>query len=229
MGMDKHQESTNLSRHERLDTGDILWGLLSHKDILFLRKSFRDQQVVSFCLWVEDRIFSHILPEFRIKRFIDRIRSDEKLLFQDIAINNPSYRCLDNLIDSLLKLLNRKSDLLATLLDFFYSHEVLKFYRGISEILAPVLEIDIITIARKIEKSSFSEALKRKIEERIRMEFAYWTERFVGTWYKDISEDKTLNIKRVPMGPIAEYDLITALMLQFPEKCYWNQEDYNAV
>jgi hypothetical protein len=81
----------------------------------------------------------------------------------------------------------------------------------------------------KIEKSSFSEALKRKIEERIRMEFAYWTERFVGTWYKDISEDKTLNIKRVPMGPIAEYDLITALMLQFPEKCYWNQEDYNAV
>jgi hypothetical protein len=57
------------------------------------------------------------------------------------------------------------------------------------------------------------------------MEFAYWAERFVCSWYKDISEEKDLNLKGVPMGPIAEYDLITALMLQFPEKCYWNQED----
>ena len=226
--MDKHRESANLKQHERLDSGDILWSLLGNKDILFLQKSFRDQQVVSFCLWVEDQILSHILPEFSFKRFIDRIRSDEKLLLQDFAINNGSHTCCNNLMDSLLKLLNKENNLLTILMDFLYNHEVLKFYRRLSEILAPVLEVDIITIAKKMEKNSFSKVLTKKLEERVRLEFAYWAERFVCSWYKDISEEKDTNIKGVPMGPIAEYDLITALMLKFPEKCYWNQEDHNA-
>jgi hypothetical protein len=224
MVMDKHQASANLNQHERLNPGDILWRLLGNKDILFLQKSFRDQQVVTFCLWVEDQILSHILPEFSFKRFIDRIRSDEKLLLQDFAINNASHTCLNNLMDRLLNLLNKENNLLSILMDFLYNHEVLKFYRRLSEILAPVLEVDIITIVKRIEKKSFSKALKKKLEQRVRLEFAYWAERFVGTWYKDISKENDTNVKGVPMGPIAEYDLITALMLKFPEKCYWNQE-----
>ena len=226
--MDKYRESANLNDPTRLDPGDILWSLLSNKDILFLQKSFRDQQVVSFCLWVEDQILSHILPEFSFKRFIERIRSDKKFHSQDFAIDNASHACLNDLMDSLLRLLNKKSSLLTILMDFLYNHEVLKFYRRLSEILAPVLEVDVITIAKKMGKNSFSKALTRKLEERVRLEFAYWTERFVGTWYKDLSKENDTNIKGVPIGPIAQYDLITALMLKFPEKCYWNQEDHNA-
>ena len=227
--MDKHRESANLTHHERLDSSCILCSILSDKDILFLQKSFRDQQVVSFCLWVEDQVLSHILPEFSFKRFIDSINHNEKLLLQDFSNNNASHACLKDLENSLLALLNKKDELLTIWLDFLYNHEVLTFYRRLAEIFAPVLEIDFITIAKNLEKKSFGKSLTRKLEERVRLEFAYWAERFVSTWYKDISEDKPLNIKSVPMGPIAEYDLITELMLKFPEKCYWNQEDHNAV
>ena len=72
-------------------------------------------------------------------------------------------------------------------------------------------------------------SLSKKLEERVRLEFAYWAERFVSSWYKVLSKEEDISIKGVPIGPIAEYDLITDLMLEFPEKCYWNQEDYNAV
>jgi hypothetical protein len=225
--MEKNQESDSLNQHKQSDPGGILWSLLSHKDILFLKESFSDQQVVFFCLWIEYEILSHILPEFSFKRFKDRILSGEKLPIRDFNNNKGSHTCLNNLMDSLLGLLDKKSNLLTTLLNFLYDREVLKFYRKLSEILAPVLEIDIITIANKIEKNSFSKALIKKLEERVRLEFAYWAERFVSTWYQDITEEGNLNIKGVPMGPIAEYDLITAFMLQFPEKCYWNQEDHN--
>jgi hypothetical protein len=106
-----------------------------------------------------------------------------------------------------------------------YNREVLVFYRRLSEILSPILEVDIITISKRIEKKSLSMSLGKKLEERVRLEFAYWAERFVSSWYKDLSREEDISIKGVPIGPIAEYDLITDLMLEFPEKGYCNQED----
>ena len=228
--MNKHREKTNLKPHERLKPDDMLWSLLSKKDILLLRKSFRDQQVVSFCLWVEDQVLSHFLPEFSFKRFIKDIQSEKKFISNDFAIKSTSHMPTNNFLDELLKLLHEQKDgLLMPFIDFLYNREVLVFYRRLSEILSPILEVDIITISKRIEKKSLSMSLGKKLEERVRLEFAYWAERFVSSWYKDLSQEEDISIKGVPIGPIAEYVLITDLMLEFPEKCYWNQEDYNAV
>jgi hypothetical protein len=91
-------------------------------------------------------------------------------------------------------------------------------------ILYPIIQVDIISFSKCIEKKSLSNGLEKKLEERVRLEFAYWAGRFVTSWYKDLSQEE-LSIKGVPIGRIAEYDLITELMLEFPEKVYWNQED----
>ncbi len=219
-----------MNQNEELYPDDMLRSLLSEKDILFLRKSFRDQKVVSFCLWVEDQVLSHLLPEFSFERFIKDIQSEKKLISNDFAIKSTSHMRTNNFLDELLKLLHEQKDgLLMPFIDFLYNREVLVFYRRLSEILSPILEVDIITISKRIEKKSLSMSLGKKLEERVRLEFAYWAERFVSSWYKDLSQEEDLSIKGVPIGPIAEYTLITDLMLEFPEKCYWNQEDYNAV
>lgn len=227
--MNKQPEKTNLKQHERLNPGDMLWSLLSKNDILFLRKSFRDFQVTFFCLWVEDQILSKLLPTFSFRRFIKDIQSEKKLILNDFTIRSLSDTRANNFMDELLKLLNEKSSLFKTLMDSLYSCEVLSFYRRLSKILSPIMEVDIITVINKIEKKSLSKSLAKKLEERVRLEFAYWAERYVSSWYKDLAKEKEISIKGVPIGPIAEYDLITNLMLEFPEKCYWNQEDYNAV
>ena len=218
-----------MNQNEQLYPDDMLRSLLSEKDILFLRKSFKDQKVVSFCLWIEDQVLSELLAEFNFRRFINNIQSDKKLLSQDFTIESSSDIRTNDFIDNIVRLMNEKNLLLSTLLDFLYNREVLFFYRRLSEILSPILEVDIITISKRIEKKSLSISLGNKLKERVRLEFAYWAERFVSSWYKDLSQEEDISIKGVPIGPIAEYALITDLMLEFPEKCYWNQEDYNAV
>lgn len=219
-----------MNQNEQLYPDDMLRSLISEKDILFLRKSFRDQQVISFCLWVEDQVLSHLVPEFSFERFIKNIQSEKKFILNDFAIKSTSPMRTKNFLDELLKLMHEQKDgLLMPFIDFLYNREVLFFYRRLSEILSPIFEVDIITISKRIEKESLSMSLRKKLGERVRLEFAYWAERFVSSWYKDLSQEEDLSIKGVPIGPIAEYDLITDLMLEFPEKCYWNQEDYNAV
>jgi hypothetical protein len=201
-----------MNQNEQLYFDDALRSLLSEKDILFLRESFKDQKVVSFCLWIEDQVLSELLTEFSFRRFINNIQSSS-----DIRTND--------FMDNIVRLMNEKNSLLSTLLDFLYNREVLVFYRRLSEILSPILEVDIITISKRIEKKSLSMSLGKKLEERVRLEFAYWAERFVNSWYKDLSREEDISIKGVPIGPIAEYDLIRAIMLEFPEKGYWNRED----
>ena len=214
-----------MNQNEQLYFDDALRSLLSEKDILFLRESFKDQKVVSFCLWIEDQVLSELLTEFSFRRFIHNIQSDKKLLSQDFTSKSSSDIRKNDFMDNIVRLVNEKDILLSTLLDFLYNREVLVFYRRLSEILSPILEVDIITISKRIEKKSLSMSLGKKLEERVRLEFAYWAERFVSSWYKDLSREEDISIKGVPIGPIAEYDLITDLMLEFPEKGYCNQED----
>ena len=214
-----------MNQNEQLYFDDALRSLLSEKDILFLRESFKDQKVVSFCLWIEDQVLSELLTEFSFRRFIHNIQSDKKLLSQDFTSKSSSDIRKNDFMDNIVRLVNEKDILLSTLLDFLYNREVLVFYRRLSEILSPILEVDIITISKRIEKKSLSMSLGKKLEERVRLEFAYWAERFVNSWYKDLSREEDISIKGVPIGPIAEYDLIRAIMLEFPEKGYWNRED----
>ena len=218
-----------MNQNEKLYPDDMLRSLLSEKDILFLRKSFKDQKVVSFCLWIEDQILSELLTEFSFRRFINNIQSDKKLLSQDFTINSSSDIRTNDFMGNIVRLINKKNFLLSTLLDFLYKREVLVFYRRLSMILCPIIQIDIISVSKSLEKKSLNIGLEKKLEERVRLEFAYWAERFVSSWYKDLSQEEGISIKGVPIGPIVEYALITDLMLEFPEKCYWNQEDYNAV
>ena len=218
-----------MNQNEQLYPDDMLRSLLSEKDILYLLESFKDQKVVSFCLWIEDQVLSELLTEFSFRRFINNIQSDKKLLSQDFTINNSSDIRTNDFMDNIVRLINEKNLLLSTLLDFLYNREVLVFYRRLSMILYPIIQVDIISVSKSIEKKSLSIGLEKKLEERVRLEFAYWAERFVSSWYKDLSQEEDISIKGVPIGPIAEYALITDLMLEFPEKCYWNQEDYNAL
>ena len=227
--MNKPRENINLDLHEQLYPDDMLRSLLSEKDILFLRKSFKDQKVVSFCLWIEDQVLSELLTEFSFRKFINNIQSDKKLLSQDFTIKSSSDIRTNDLMDNIVRLMNEKNLLLSTLLDFLYNREVLVFYRRLFTILYPIIQVDIISISKSIDKKSLSMGLEKKLEERVRLEFANWAERFVSSWYKDLSQEEDISIKGVPIGPIAEYALITDLMLEFPEKCYWNQEDYNEV
>jgi hypothetical protein len=213
-----------MNQNEQLYPNDMSWSVLSEKDILFFRESFKDQKVVSFCLWIEDQVLSELLTEFSFRRFINNIQSDKKLLSQDFTIKSSSDIRTNGFLDNIVRLMNEKNLLLSTLLDFLYSREVLEFYRKLSMILHPIIQVDIISVSKRIEKKSLSRGLKKKLEERVRLEFAYWTERFVTSWYKDLSQEE-ISIKGVPIGCIAEYDLITELMLEFPEKGYWNQED----
>jgi hypothetical protein len=217
-----------MNQNEQLYPDDMLRSLLSEKDILFLRKSFKDQKVVSFCLWIEDQVLSELLTEFSFRRFINNIQSDKKLLSQDFTIKSSSDIRTKDFMDNIVRLINEKNLLLSTLLDFLYNREVLVFYRRLFTILYPIIQVDIISISKSIDKKALSMGLEKKLEERVRLEFAYWAERFVSSWYKDLSQEE-ISIKGVPIGRIAEYDLITDLMLEFPEKCYWNQEDCNAV
>ena len=218
-----------MNQNEQLYPDDMLRSLLSEKDILFLRESFKDQKVVSFCLWIEDQVLSELLTEFSFRRFINNIQSDKKLLSQDFTIKSSSDIRTNDFMDNIVRLINEKNLLLSTLLDYLYNREVLVFYRRLSMILYPIIQVDIISVSKSIEKKSLSIGLEKKLEKRVRLEFAYWAERFVSSWYKDLSQEEGISIKGVPIGPIAEYSLITELMLEFPEKCYWNQEDYNAV
>jgi hypothetical protein len=222
--MNKRRENINLDPHEQLYPDDILRSLLSEKDILFLLESFKDQKVVSFCLWIEDQVLSELLTEFSFRRFINNIQSDKKLLSQDFTIKSSSDIRANDFMDNIVRLINENNLLLSTLLDFLYNSEVLVFYRRLSMILYPIIQVDIISVSKSIEKKSLSMGLEKKLEERVRMEFAYWAERFVSSWYKDLSQED-ISIKGVPIGRIAEYDLIRDIMLEFPEKGYWNQED----
>jgi hypothetical protein len=222
--MNKSGENINLDPHEQLYPDDMLRSLLSEKDILFFLESFKDQKVISFCLWIEDQVLSELLTEFSFGRFIHHIQSDKKLIPQDFTIKNSSDIRTNDFMDNIVRLMNENNLLLSTLLDFLYNREILVFYRRLSMILYPIIQVDIISVSKRIEKRSLGMELQRKLEERVRMEFAYWAERFVSSWYKDLSQ-KDMSIKGVPIGRIAEYDLIRDIMLEFPEKVYWNQED----
>jgi hypothetical protein len=212
-----------MNQNEQLYPDDMLRSLLSEKDILFLQESFKDQKVVSFCLWIEDQVLSELLTEFSFRRFIDNIQSDKKLLSQDFTIKSSSDIRTKDFMDNIVRLMNEKNLLLSTFLDFLYNREVLAFYRRLSMILYPIIQVDIISVSKSIEKKSLRMGLEKKLEERVRMEFAYWAERFVSSWHRDLSQEE-ISIKGVPIGRIAEYDLIRDIMLEFPEKGYWNQE-----
>jgi hypothetical protein len=213
-----------MNQNEQLYPDDMLRSLLSEKDVIFLLESFKDQKVVSFCLWIEDQVLSELLMEFSFRRFINNIQSDKKLLSQDFTIKSSSDIRTNDFMDNIVRLMNEKNHLLSTLLDFLYNREVLEFYRRLSMILYPIIQVDIISVSKSIEKKSLSMELEKKLEERVRLEFAYWVERFVSSWHKDLSQEE-ISIKGVPIGRIAEYDLITDIMLEFPEKGYWNEED----
>jgi hypothetical protein len=211
----------------RYESENIFCSLLSNKNISFIQKSLRNKEVVSFCLWAEDQILSYLFPYLNIKKYISCIQSGEKLNLQKYTIKKYIHIGTKSLMDNLINLLNKNTSLLESLMEFLYNREVVEFYRKLSDILSPVIEIDFITIEKKIKKENLSKAIIEKLQIRARLEFAYWAERFVTSWYEDLSKMEDFSIKGVPFGPIAEYDLITALMLDYPEKCYWDQENYN--
>ena len=226
--MNKQRNNKNLKMLRRLKSEDILYSLISYEDIVFLRKSLNNQQVGLFCLCVEEQILNRLLPDFDLNRFINRIQSYEELTSQDFTIKNLSKIHTNIFTENLLKLLDENIELLTTMINFLYNGEVLKLYRRLSNILSPIIDIDIITIIKKLKKNSLNQTIVKKLEVRARLEFTYWAERFVSSWYKELSYVEDLCIKDVPIGPIAEYDLITKLMLEFPEKCYWEQENHDA-
>jgi hypothetical protein len=202
----------------------MLRSLLSDRDIHFLNKSFNKRDVISFCLWIEDEVLSQLLPEFSLKKVINDVTYNKKQLLQNATIESFRHIFPNNFMDNLMRLLNKKRNLFLAVLDFLYNPEILAFYRRLSMILSPIVELDIITIIKKIKKKSLSREHAKKLEERARLEFAYWAERIITSWYK-YPTDEEISIKNIPIGPIAEYDLMVYVMMEFPEKYYWNQED----
>lgn len=227
--MNKQRKKVEPLQNNRLDPNDLIWRLLSEKDIIFLRKSFDDQQIIAFCLWIEKAVITQLLPSFSVKRFIKDVQFGRKLDSNDHHNKQLCSIRTENFMVEILKILHEQDGhLLGSFIEFLYNRPVLIFYRRLSEILSPLLELDIITIATKINRKSLSKSLTKKIEERVRLEFAYWAERFVSSWYKNLPQEEDMRIKGVPIGAIAEYDLMTDFMLGFPKQSYCNKEDHHA-
>jgi hypothetical protein len=92
-----------MNQNEQLYPDDMLRSLLSEKDILYLRESFKDQKVVSFCLWIEDQVLSELLTEFSFRRFIHNIQSDKKLLSQDFTSKSSSDIRKNDFMDNIVR------------------------------------------------------------------------------------------------------------------------------
>ena len=98
-----------MNQNEQLYPDEMLWSLLSEKDILFLRESFKDQKVISFCLWIEDQVLSELFKEFNFRRFIHNIQSDKKLPSQDFTTKSSSDIRTNDFMDNIVRLTNEKN------------------------------------------------------------------------------------------------------------------------
>ncbi|HDP70606.1 MAG TPA: hypothetical protein ENN38_07375 [Actinobacteria bacterium] len=212
-------------KHKRygFEPNEILWRMLREEDVKFLRRSFECSEVVSFCYWIEERLLSHLFSGFSCKNFIEEVKSKE-IYLSDVPLDTGTFIFPENLIGEAIRTLGaEKESLLSTFIDFLYDENVLDFYRKIAEIVSPVLELDIISVSKALDKELLSDELEKKLEALVRQEFAYWAEKFVTSWYKNLSQTKDISVYEVPIGPIIEYDLMRDVVLQVPKKTYWYQ------
>lgn len=201
------------------EPNDTLRGLLCKEDIAYLRKAIQYPDVMNFCQWVEKKLLKEILPDFRLEIFINDIKAG-KIDPKDIHIftKENESTLLNKRIDNVLKKLgNEKSIFFLSLFNLIFNREVLAFYRKIAQIIAPVLDIDIISISKTLRKHLENNRQKELLQALIELEFSYWSERYVTTWYENLSNSDKLMLNGVPVGPIVEYDLMTEIILNVPK------------
>lgn len=185
-------------------------------------------EFVPFWCWLEENIFAYFPLGLSHKNFIVASKTNGKRTVS-YASHSGVTQSLEDVLGKALKVLNEKKEQLL----IFYA-EVLNpgngmmcLYRKLTELLFPVIELDVISLSHLIDKTAMTKKEAYLLETLCRYEFGYWTEKFVTSWYKNLSQTDHMSIYGVPIGPIVEYDLMPNCILQTPEKIYWNKGDCN--
>ncbi len=218
-----------VNQRESLSPNEILWELIREEDIAFLNKSLGHPEVIDFCYWMEENLLSSLFPEFSCRKFIEDIQSRRKCL-NVRQIHTKSPETLNAFLEIVFRILGEKKEkFLISFIESMYTRDVLDFYRRMCEIISPVIEVDIISIARTLDNEGFTQgplALAAQSLSQIASsaedltkwgviigdEFNYWIEKYVTTWHQNMSEGDGLSIRGVPLGPISEYVIMPEIV-----------------
>lgn len=193
---------------------EIFRGLMKHEDIVYLQKSLLQHDIILFYCWMEKHVIMHFLPQFSFKVLIDDIKG-EKINPNFIPPCKKKTIGFKTRLDIMLNNAGPEIDyLFSSFFKFMFTREVLTFYRKIAEIVAPILDIDIISISRTLQNYIKSDLQKDLLMALVKAEFAYWSEKFVTSWYENLSNQDKIEINEVPIGPIAEYELMSEVILK---------------
>lgn len=183
-------------------------------------------EVVNFWCWIEEQILSQFPIGLSHKNFIIAVKSGQIPSIKAPA--DSQWISPNEVINIIIKIFESNYDQFPSrFVDFFEDRNITAFYREITSVLHPIIDLDIITIIKKLTNHSMPLDLSRKIEKLSRNEFSYWAEHFVTSWYHNIEGKNNMSVNGVPIGPIAEYDLMKDIIVNCPEKIYLNEENKN--
>lgn len=193
---------------------DILRGLLNKKDIVCLRKSLQHPNILFFCRWMEEHVIMHLLPQFSFNVFMEDLKSEKVYPICISSYKKEFIRFKARLDVMLNNAGDEKEKIFSSFFNFMFTREVLAFYRKIAEIVAPIIDIDIISISKTLQNHMLNGMQKSLLRALVKSEFAYWSEKFVTSWYENLSNPNKMAISEVPIGPIAEYELMSEVILK---------------
>ncbi|MFH1624075.1 MAG: class I SAM-dependent methyltransferase [Pseudomonadota bacterium] len=210
--------------YDYLNSNELLQTLVDKwsTDQKGLKSLLVPSEVVDFWCWIEEEILSHLPPGLAHKNFIVARKSE-----RDSPSNEARekvFTSLDDAIKKALEVLDEKKGLLLShLIGSLDVMTILKFYRKITEVLSPVLELDVVSIVKGLKKETLSVESMRKLDRLIKREFGYFAARLVTSWHEYPGQCAG-SLYGVPIGPMAEYSLIHDMIKNYPEKILWDME-----
>ena len=175
-------------------------------------------EFVPFWCWLEENILAYFPPGLSHKNFIVASKTNGEKTFQDTK-HSEVPQSLEDALGKALEVLKEKKDQLLR----FYAEGLTStshpYYLKLTELLFPVIELDVISLFHLIDKTALTEREVSLLEGHCRSQFASLTEIFVTAWHATADQGVS-SVCGVPCGPIIEYELMQELVKSIPETVY---------
>jgi ubiquinone/menaquinone biosynthesis C-methylase UbiE len=226
-----NKEGTDLKRiipYDYSNSNEILNGLIrengTDKDAEDFGCLSGLPEFVPFWCWLEKNIFAYFPPGLSRKNFIIASKTNGERTVPDASCSK-APQSLNGDLDKALGVLKEKKE---QLLGFYaeclnHGNGTFRLYQMLTELLLPVVELDVISLFHLIDKTTLTEKEVFLLESHCRNEFGSWTEKFVTRWHADTVR-RVSSVCGVPCGPIIEYELMQELMKSIPETVYWDEQ-----
>jgi ubiquinone/menaquinone biosynthesis C-methylase UbiE len=207
---------------DHLSSGNELLQILLKKSVVTQRDLdalLALPEVIQFWCQIEEQVLSDLPPGLSFDNLVVAVKSRE------YPARDYSKEVLSSAEEAFEKIVYILEDQQEQFFPFFIESlcvsTIANFYKKLTEISHGVIDIDIASIVGRLNKDFLTPELKTKLEILLKLELACFAEKFVTSWHK---QQDVGYLCGIPLGPIAEYDLLQQFMNSTPERITGKRE-----